>query len=104
MYVYMVCMYIHTYIHTYIRTYVPTCIHIICTYVCSYVYVYVCMCIRMYVCICIRMCTLGMQQYGSLPYCILPLSILQYIAVLQYMIKFEKRTHHVFKSCFSHVK
>ena len=27
------------------------------------------------------------------------LSVLQYIAVLQYMIKFEK-THHVFKTCF----
>ena len=43
---------------------------------------------------------LGMQQYGSLPYCVLPLSILQYIAVLQYMIKFDKRTH-VFKLVFS---
>ena len=42
----------------------------------------------------------GMQQYGSLPYCVLPLSVLQHIAVLQYMIKFEKRTHHVFKTCF----
>ena len=41
---------------------------------------------------------LGMQQYGSLPYCVLPLNVLQYIAVLQYMIKFEKRTHHVFKT------
>ena len=40
-----------------------------------------------------------MQQYGSLPYCVLPLSVLQYIAVLQ--CKFEKRTHHVFKTCFS---
>ena len=30
---------------------------------------------------------LGMQQYGSLPYCVLPLSVLQYIAVLQYMKK-----------------
>ena len=29
--------------------------------------------------------------------CVLPLSVLQYIAVLQYMIKFEKRTHHVLK-------
>ena len=47
-----------------------------------------------------RVDALGMQQYGSLPYCILPLSVLQYIAVLQYMIKFEKRTHHVFKICF----
>ena len=44
---------------------------------------------------------LGMQQYGSLPYCVLPLSVLQYITVLQCMIKFEKRTHHVFKTCFS---
>ena len=35
-------------------------------------------------------CVLGMQQYGSLPYCILHLSVLQYIAILQYMIKFEK--------------
>ena len=26
-----------------------------------------------------------MQQYGSLPYCVLPLSVLQYIAILQYM-------------------
>ena len=26
-----------------------------------------------------------MQQYESLPYCVLPLSVLQYIAVLQYM-------------------
>ena len=43
---------------------------------------------------------IGMQQYGSLPYCVLPLSVLQYIAILQYMIKFEKRTHHVFKTCF----
>ena len=43
---------------------------------------------------------LGMQQHGSLPYCVLPLSVLQYIAVLQYMIKFEKRAHHVFKTCF----
>ena len=29
------------------------------------------------------------------------LSVLQYIAVLQYMIKFEKRTHHVFKTCLA---
>ena len=29
--------------------------------------------------------TLEMQQYGSTPYCILPLSVLQYIAVLQYL-------------------
>ena len=28
---------------------------------------------------------LEMQQYGSTPYCILPLSVLQYIAVLQYL-------------------
>ena len=43
---------------------------------------------------------LGIQQYGSLPYCVLSLSALQYIAVLQYMIKFHKRTHYVFKTCF----
>ena len=43
-------------------------------------------------------CTVGMQQYGLLPYCVLPLSVLQYIAVL---IKFEKRAHHVFKLVFS---
>ena len=46
-------------------------------------------------------CTIGMQQYGLLPYCVLPLRVLQYIAVLQYMIKFEKRAHHVFKLVFS---
>ena len=27
---------------------------------------------------------LEMQQYGSTPYCILPLSVLQYITILQY--------------------
>ena len=32
-----------------------------------------------------RVCVLEMQQYGSTPYCILPLSVLQYIAVLQYL-------------------
>ena len=32
---------------------------------------------------------LGMQQYGSLPYCVLHLSVLQYTAILQYMIKFH---------------
>ena len=31
-----------------------------------------------------------MQQYGSLPYCILPLSVLQYITVLQYVTRHEK--------------
>ena len=57
----------------------------------------------MYVCtshVCVCVYELEMQQYGSLSYCILPLSVLQYIAVLQYMIKFEKRAHHVFKTCF----
>ena len=41
---------------------------------------------------CGKVYILGMQQYRSLPYCVLPLSVLQYIAVLQHMIKFEKRT------------
>ena len=27
-------------------------------------------------------CTVEMQQYGLLPYCVLPLSVLQYIAIL----------------------
>ena len=44
---------------------------------------------------------LGMQQYGSLPYCVLPLSVLQYIAVLQYMIKFEKEHIMSLKLVFS---
>ena len=40
-----------------------------------------------------------MQQYGSKQFCILPLSILQYIiAVLQYDYRFGKRTYHNFKS------
>ena len=44
---------------------------------------------------------LGMQQYGSLPYYVLPLSVLQYIAVLQYMIKFEKEYIMSLKLVFS---
>ena len=31
---------------------------------------------------------LGVKQYGSMPYCILCLSVLQYIAILQYLIGF----------------
>ena len=30
------------------------------------------------------------QQYGSMPYCVLPLSVLQYIAVLQYVVRLIK--------------
>ena len=30
---------------------------------------------------------LGVKQYGSSPYCILPSSVLQYIAILQYMTR-----------------
>ena len=44
---------------------------------------------------------LGMQQYGSLPYCVLPLSVLQHIVVLQYMIKFEKEHIMSLKLVFS---
>ena len=56
-------------------------------------------------CICnnnyIRTCKLLMQQYRLLPYCVLPLSVLQYIAVLQYMIKFEKEHIMSLKLVFS---
>ena len=31
-----------------------------------------------------HMYALGVKQYGSSPYCILPSSVLQYIAILQY--------------------
>ena len=31
---------------------------------------------------------IGVKQYGSIPYCVLCLSILQYIAILQYLIGF----------------
>ena len=31
-------------------------------------------------------CVLGVKQYGSMPYCVLCLSVLQYIAILQYLI------------------
>ena len=31
---------------------------------------------------------LGVKQYGSMPYCVLCLSVLQYIAILQYLIEF----------------
>ena len=30
---------------------------------------------------------IGVKQYGSSPYCILPSSVLQYIAILQYMTR-----------------
>ena len=34
-------------------------------------------------------CTvLGVKQYGSMPHCVLCLSVLQYIAILQYLIGF----------------
>ena len=32
--------------------------------------------------------TIGVKQYGSMPYCVLHLSVLQYIAILQYLIGF----------------
>ena len=48
-------------------------------------------------CLFMHVYVLGMQQYGSLPYCILPLSVLQYIAVLQYM----KKEHISLKFVFS---
>ena len=38
---------------------------------------------------------LGVKQYGSSPYCILPSSILQYIAIMQYMT----RNHFMGTSC-----
>ena len=31
---------------------------------------------------------LGMKQYGSMPYCVLHLGVLQYIAILEYLIGF----------------
>ena len=34
------------------------------------------------------MCVLGVKQYRVMPYCILHLSVLQYIAILQYFIGF----------------
>ena len=36
-----------------------------------------------------------MQQYGSTPYCVLPLTVLQYIAIASYMTRFGKRTYHI---------
>ena len=52
-----------------------TVVHGLCSYVCMHV--------------------LGVKQYGSSPYCILPSSILQYIAILQYMTK----NHFMGMSC-----
>jgi len=55
-------------------------------------YVYVlstpCLLLHMYTYIarlCTHMYVLGMKQYESMPYCILCLSVLQYIAILQYV-------------------
>ena len=50
------------------------------------------------------MFTLGMQQYGSLPYYVLLLSVLQYVAVLRChiaMITFEKEHITSLKLVFS---
>ena len=41
---------------------------------------------------------LGVKQYGSSPYCILPSSVLQYIAILQYMTRLCKN-HFMETSC-----
>ena len=40
---------------------------------------------KFYSSLCSLVYVLEMQQYGSTPYCILPLSVLQYIAILQYL-------------------
>ena len=41
---------------------------------------------------------LEVKQYGSSPYCILPSSVLQYIAILQYRLDFVKN-HFMGTSC-----
>ena len=38
-----------------------------------------------------------MKQYGLMPYCVLHLSVLQYIAILQYFIDFGKKSFHMGK-------
>ena len=38
---------------------------------------------------------LGMKQYGSMSYCVLHLSVLQYIVILQYLIGFDKKAFHM---------
>ena len=37
---------------------------------------------------------LGVKQYGSSPYCILPSNVLQYIAILQYMTRLCSKPFH----------
>ena len=67
-----------------------------CIYLCAYTCVYCGLgkiASATYVIDDIRMCinnpgkTLGMQQYGSSLHCVLLCNILQYIAVLQYLMK-----------------